>query len=102
MAEDALGRPLRLGALGGQDVRTDLVGGQADQSGGDLHLLLDVVGQILGGGHRLDYAGGVSGNAFFLRNGGYFSDRVPANQAFTRPATPARKPEIDFPALEKP
>lgn len=55
-----------------------------------------------GGGHRLDYAGGVSGNAFFMRNGGYFSDRVPANQSFTRPATPARKPVIDFEKLEKP
>jgi hypothetical protein len=55
-----------------------------------------------GGGHRLDYAGGVSGNGFFMRNGGYFSDRVPANQTFTRPSTPDRKPEIDFTKLEKP
>lgn len=55
-----------------------------------------------GGGHRLDYAGGVSGNGFFLRNGGFFSERVPANQSFTRPSTPDRKPEIDFGRLEKP
>lgn len=55
-----------------------------------------------GGGHRLDYAGGVSGNAFFMRNGGYFNDRVKANQSFTRPSTPDRKPVIDFEKLEKP
>ena len=55
-----------------------------------------------GGGHRLDYAGGTSGNGFFMRNGGYFNDRVPANQFFTRPSTPDRKPVIDFDKLEKP
>jgi hypothetical protein len=55
-----------------------------------------------GGGHRLDYAGGVSGSGFFMRNGGFFSDRVPINQSFTRPATPDRKPQIDFEALDKP
>ncbi len=55
-----------------------------------------------GGGHRLDYAGGVSGNAFFLRNGGYFNDRVSAGQPFTRPSTADRKPVVDFEALDKP
>ncbi len=52
------------------------------------------------GGHRLDYAGGVSGNSFFMRNGGYFNERVTINQSFTRPANPDRKPEIDFGALD--
>jgi hypothetical protein len=53
-------------------------------------------------GNRMDYAGGVSGKAFFLRNGGYFADTVPINQNFTRPATPERQPKIDFKALEQP
>lgn len=52
------------------------------------------------GGHRLDYAGGVAGDAFFLRNGGFFDERVPLDRSFTRPATPRRRPEIDFEALE--
>jgi hypothetical protein len=52
------------------------------------------------GGHRLDYAGGVAGKAFFLRNGGFFDERVPLDRTFTRPATPERKPEIDFEALD--
>ena len=52
------------------------------------------------GGHRLDHAGGVAGKAFFLCNGGFFHERVPLDQTFTRPATPERKPEIDFEALE--
>jgi len=52
-----------------------------------------------GGGHRLDFAGGVDGNGFFLRNGGFFSDNVKANQTFERKATPDKKPVIDFAKL---
>jgi hypothetical protein len=52
-----------------------------------------------GGGHRLDYAGGVEGKGFFLRNGGFFSERVPINQSFKRESTPAAKPVIDFKKL---
>lgn len=55
-----------------------------------------------GGGHRLDFAGGVSGNSFFMRNGGYFSERVPLNQSFDRPSTADKKPDIDFKALDQP
>ncbi|KAF5387526.1 hypothetical protein D9757_006601 [Collybiopsis confluens] len=36
---------------------------------------------------RMDYAGGVEGGQFFLRNCGFFSDYVPVNQNFTRPVT---------------
>ena len=54
------------------------------------------------GGHRLDYAGGVSGNAFFMRNGGYFDERVNLDQNFERPATPGSRPDIDFKALDQP
>jgi hypothetical protein len=53
-----------------------------------------------GGGHRLDYAGGVAGNRFYLRNGGFFSENVKLNQSFKREATPDAKPVIDFKRLE--
>jgi hypothetical protein len=52
-----------------------------------------------GGGHRLDYAGGLVKDGFFMRNGGFFSDRVALNQVFTRPSTAAKKPVIDFAKL---
>ena len=38
-------------------------------------------------GQRMDYAGGLRNGRFYLRNGGFFSDTVPINQNFTRPAT---------------
>ena len=53
-----------------------------------------------GGGHRLDYAGGSCGNGFFLRNGGYFNDRVELNREFQRDPGPdtdgplARLPDL--------
>lgn len=37
-------------------------------------------------GYRLDYAGGVLDSAFFLKNAGFFSDRVPLDTWFERPA----------------
>lgn len=52
------------------------------------------------GRHRLDYAGGVDGDGFFMKNGGFFNDTAKLDQTFTRPAAPARKPEIDFSKLE--
>ncbi|SMO52245.1 protein of unknown function [Saccharicrinis carchari] len=47
---------------------------------------------------RLDYAGGVEGDAFFMKNCGFFSDHVPFNQMFKREKTNA-KPVVDFLAL---
>lgn len=52
-----------------------------------------------GGGHRLDFAGGVEGAGFFMRNGGFFNDHVKANQWFERQSTPEKKPVIDFAKL---
>ncbi len=52
------------------------------------------------GGHRLDYAGGSSGKDFFMRNGGFFDERVNLDQTFNRPPAPDRKPDIDFNTLE--
>lgn len=52
------------------------------------------------GRHRLDYAGGLEGAGFFMKNGGFFNDTVKLDQTFTRPAAPGRKPEIDFAKLE--
>jgi hypothetical protein len=47
------------------------------------------------GGYRKDYAGGVDGDHFFLRNDGFFNDFIKPNQSFTRKAT-GEKPTIDF------
>lgn len=35
-------------------------------------------------GHRLDYAGGVEGEAFFMKNCGFFDDYTPTNVMFER------------------
>lgn len=51
------------------------------------------------GRHRMDYAGGVDGQGFFMKNGGFFNDLVKLDQTFQRPATPERKPEIDVAKL---
>lgn len=47
---------------------------------------------------RLDFAGGSNGNAFFLRNDGFFSDTVLPDQYFDR-APNLTHPEIDFSQL---
>ncbi|MGY0041322.1 DUF3472 domain-containing protein [Pedobacter sp. NJ-S-72] len=50
-------------------------------------------------GYRKDVGGGVNGNQFFLRNGGFFSDAVALKQNFNRPSTGAAHPVIDFSQL---
>ncbi len=47
---------------------------------------------------RMDYAGGLDGGSFYLRNGGFFADYVPVNQNFTRPAT-GQQPTVDVNSL---
>lgn len=47
-------------------------------------------------GYRKDVGGGVNGNQFFLRNGGFFSDANALKQTFNRPSTGAAHPMIDF------
>jgi DUF2075 family protein len=49
-------------------------------------------------GYRLDYAGGVDGKYFFLKNCGFFSQNVKAKTLFTRPLG-KEKPQIDFNVL---
>ncbi len=49
--------------------------------------------------YRVDYAGGVEENRFFLRNGGFALPTTPLNSRFSRPAS-GTSPEIDFTALE--
>lgn len=44
---------------------------------------------------RLDFAGGVDGNAFYLRNDGFFSETVAPDQTFTR-APVLIHPDVDF------
>ncbi|SDL71876.1 protein of unknown function [Pedobacter antarcticus] len=49
--------------------------------------------------YRIDYAGGLSKNGFFLQNGGFFSPGVPLNEIFTLPRNAVHPPEIDFSLL---
>ena len=49
-------------------------------------------------GHRLDYAGGVVGDAFFMRNCGFFDDYTEVGSEFTREKS-AAQPAIDFKTL---
>jgi hypothetical protein len=49
-------------------------------------------------GYRMDYAGGVKDNAFFLKNCGFFSGYTPYRSTFTR-LPQQRKPEVDLERL---
>ncbi|MGZ3764691.1 MAG: DUF3472 domain-containing protein [Mucilaginibacter sp.] len=49
-------------------------------------------------GYRMDYAGGVEGRSFFLKNCGFFSHYTPRNRFFDRPVN-GKKPEIDLSKL---
>lgn len=51
-------------------------------------------------GFRLDYAGGATSENFFLRNGGFFAENVKLGSTFERKSSKAKRPEIDFTALE--
>jgi hypothetical protein len=51
------------------------------------------------GGHRLDYAGGVRSGDFFMKNCGFFDERVPFDQWFEKPADPETKPVINLEQL---
>lgn len=46
-------------------------------------------------GYRMDYAGGLESNAFFLKNCGFFNHYTPRNIYFNRPAG-SKKPDIDL------
>lgn len=50
---------------------------------------------------RLDYAGGVEGNQFFMKNCGFFNETTPMDTQFTRTANGVA-PTIDFSELEVP
>jgi hypothetical protein len=50
--------------------------------------------------YRKDYAGGIDGNMFFLKNGGFFDELVPLKTPFNRAANGA-PPVIDLSALPK-
>ncbi|QDV64000.1 DUF3472 domain-containing protein [Crateriforma conspicua] len=53
------------------------------------------------GRHRLDFAGGIDGKVFYLKNGGFFSDAVELDQRFQRQSTPRTQPEIDWQNLPR-
>ena len=50
-------------------------------------------------GHRLDYAGGVEGDAFYMMNCGFFDETTLVNTVFEREAN-MTPPDIDFNSLE--
>lgn len=50
---------------------------------------------------RMDYAGGVKGNQFFMKNCGFFDDTTPIGTEFMRAAN-GIAPDIDFSQLEAP
>lgn len=49
--------------------------------------------------YRLDYAGGAGKQGFYLRNGGFFSDRTTLRSTFEQ-ALPAQQPDIDLSQLK--
>lgn len=49
-------------------------------------------------GYRMDYSGGLDNKAFYLKNGGFFSNYIQAKKVFRRPLS-NRKPSIDFNGL---
>jgi hypothetical protein len=49
-------------------------------------------------GYRMDYAGGLSGNAFYLKNCGFFNNYTAKNTMFERPMT-GKIPNIDLSKL---
>jgi len=46
-------------------------------------------------GYRMDYAGGVKGNRFYLRNCGFFNDYTSIDSWFVRPLI-SQKPVINL------
>jgi hypothetical protein len=46
-------------------------------------------------GYRLDYAGGLKGAAFYLKNGGFFNDRTPLGIKLVLPSDEGVIPQID-------
>lgn len=49
-------------------------------------------------GVRMDYAGGVEGDAFYLKNGGFFNDYTEYKSIFTRQPK-GKRPEVDLDTL---
>ncbi|MGF7079503.1 DUF3472 domain-containing protein [Mucilaginibacter sp. UYCu711] len=49
--------------------------------------------------YRKDYAGGVQGDQFYLRNCGFFDDFVPLKTSFTKTPSAKPRPQIDFSKL---
>lgn len=51
-------------------------------------------------GYRMDYGGGVKGNAFYLQNGGFFNNYTSLNGWYERATVPdAKAPDIDLSQL---
>jgi Domain of unknown function (DUF3472) len=50
--------------------------------------------------YRLDFAGGITGSSFFMRNGGFFSKTTSLGSEFERPSKSSTPPRIDLDGLE--
>ncbi|MCA9140778.1 MAG: DUF3472 domain-containing protein [Planctomycetales bacterium] len=53
------------------------------------------------GRHRLDFGGGSDGDAFYLRNCGFFEGSGRPGEAFVRQSTDEQQPKIDFDQLPR-
>ncbi|TWU14981.1 hypothetical protein Pla52o_55180 [Novipirellula galeiformis] len=54
-----------------------------------------------GGRHRLDFAGGVEGEHFYLHNGGFIRQTGKPGETFTRKSSADERPAIDFDSLPR-
>ena len=86
---------LMRGALYGNQWACDVKGGWHEITGA--RFTGDDIARKL---YRMDYAGGVKGKEFFMKNGGFFADHVKLGSQFKRESSAGRKPAVDFRKLE--
>lgn len=88
----------------GDQVRKVYFGNQwVRSSKGEWHELTNAVftyDNTAAKGYRLDYSGGVDNGLFFLKNGGFFSNRIMYKSQFLRPPT-GKIPDINWNDLPK-
>jgi hypothetical protein len=61
-------------------------------------LSVDATGR---GRHRLDYSGGTEGDAFFMRNCGFFNETGNPGETYRRESSRERRPDFDFESLPR-
>lgn len=87
---------------GGDKTREVLFGNQwvCDENGSWLELTKAVFtyDNTAAAGYRMDYAGGITGNYFYLKNCGFFNTYIPYKSVFERMEN-KRPPQINFDGL---